>query len=54
VKLGVTSRLSDAGAEFLLWIKVPGDSDGKCPGRINDVPAGTFSPDLAIWLINGT
>ncbi|MEU4564718.1 glycoside hydrolase family 9 protein [Actinoplanes sp. NPDC023936] len=53
VKLGVTSRVSTAGPEFLLWIKVPGDSDGDC-GRLEDLPAGTFSPDLATWLINGT
>jgi endoglucanase len=53
-KLGVTSRPHGSGAEFLLWIKVPGDSDGACPGRVGDVPAGTFSPDLASWLISGT
>ncbi|WP_433832292.1 glycoside hydrolase family 9 protein [Actinoplanes sp. CA-015351] len=53
VKLGVTSRVSTSGPEFLLWIKVPGDSDGDC-GRLRGLPAGTFSPDLATWLINGT
>ncbi|MEO3755079.1 glycoside hydrolase family 6 protein [Streptomyces sp. B6B3] len=41
------------GAEMLLWIKVPGDSDGNC-GIAPDVPAGTFSPDLAMHLIEGS
>ncbi|RAK29746.1 endoglucanase [Actinoplanes lutulentus] len=53
VKLGTPSGVSTSGAEFLLWIKVPGDSDGDC-GRLRGLPAGTFSPDLATWLINGT
>ncbi|MDR7277375.1 glycoside hydrolase family 9 protein [Catenuloplanes atrovinosus] len=53
VKLGVTSRLNTSGAEMLLWLKVPGDSDGATCGRIRDLPAGTFSPDYAMWLING-
>jgi endoglucanase len=38
---------------MLLWVKVPGDSDGPC-GIAPDVPAGTFSPDLAIRLIDGS
>jgi endoglucanase len=36
----------------VLWVKVPGDSDGPC-GTAPSTPAGTFSPDLAINLING-
>jgi endoglucanase len=38
---------------MLLWVKVPGDSDGKC-GIGAAIPAGTFSPDLAMRLVNGT
>jgi endoglucanase len=52
-KLGTTSRIGTSGAEFLLWVKVPGDSDGPC-GSTATAPAGTFSPDLAIRLVNGT
>ncbi|WP_328998458.1 glycoside hydrolase family 9 protein [Kribbella sp. NBC_00709] len=51
-KLGVPSQLG-GGAELLLWVKVPGDSDGQC-GIAPTVPAGQFSPDLATRLINGT
>ena len=40
------------GAEMLLWIKTPGNSDGAC-GSAPTVPAGQFSPDLAMALING-
>lgn len=53
-KLGVTSRAGTGGAEYLLWIKNPGDSDGdsaECPA--GSPPAGTFSPDLADALIDG-
>ncbi|GAB7046798.1 glycoside hydrolase family 9 protein [Catenuloplanes indicus] len=53
VKLGDTSRVNASGAEMLLWLKVPGDSDGADCGRIQGLPAGTFSPDYAMWLING-
>ncbi len=53
VKLGATSRLNASGAEMLLWLKVPGDSDGATCGRVRGLPAGTFSPDYAMWLING-
>jgi len=51
-KLGVTSQFS-TGAESLLWVKGPGNSDGPC-GIAPSTPAGTFSPDLAVRLINGT
>ncbi|WP_329089211.1 glycoside hydrolase family 6 protein [Actinomadura citrea] len=40
-------------AELELWAKVPGDSDGNC-GIDAGIPAGQFSPDLAIRLIDGT
>ncbi|GGT85295.1 glycoside hydrolase family 6 protein [Streptomyces lateritius] len=53
-KLGVTSRAGTGGAEYLLWIKNPGDSDGdsaECPA--GSPPAGSFSPDLADALIDG-
>ncbi|WIM92999.1 glycoside hydrolase family 6 protein [Actinoplanes oblitus] len=55
-KLGAPSRVDGAtGPELTLWVKVPGDSDGadaSC-GHGSDIPAGTFSPDLATHLING-
>jgi endoglucanase len=50
-KLGTVSQVG-GGAEMLLWIKVPGDSDGEC-GTAPTTPAGTFSPDLAVHLVNG-
>ncbi|TMR26321.1 endoglucanase [Nonomuraea zeae] len=51
-KLGTAPTRPASGAEFLLWVKVPGDSDGPC-GIGGTTPAGTFSPDLALALING-
>ncbi|WP_343238345.1 glycoside hydrolase family 6 protein [Streptomyces sp. SID13031] len=51
-KLG-TSPQTGGGAEMLLWIKVPGNSDGPC-GIAPSTPAGQFNPDLAVRLINGT
>ena len=57
-----TARYTGGGADITveallvdrdLWVKVPGDSDGPC-GIAPDVPAGTFSPDLAIRLIDGS
>jgi len=36
-----------------LWIKVPGNSDGPC-GSAASSPAGVFSPELALHLIDGT
>jgi endoglucanase len=50
-KLGVTSQ-TGGGAEMLLWVKVPGDSDGDC-GIGAGIPAGTFDPYLAKSLILG-
>lgn len=51
------ARLGDApgmlsGGVMLAWIKGPGTSDGPC-GTANGIPAGEFSPDLAIRLIEG-
>lgn len=51
-KLGVAPQIG-GGAELLLWVKTPGVSDGQC-GVAPTVPAGQFSPDLAIRLIDGT
>ncbi len=54
-KLGDTSRDGShisGTVDALLWIKVPGDSDGNC-GLGTDIPAGTFSPMLANHLITG-
>ncbi|GAA2265990.1 hypothetical protein GCM10010149_02700 [Nonomuraea roseoviolacea subsp. roseoviolacea] len=51
-KLGVPAQAGGA-AEMLLWVKVPGDSDGNC-GIAPGVPAGQFSPAIAVRLIDGT
>ncbi|WP_405057166.1 glycoside hydrolase family 6 protein [Kribbella sp. NBC_01505] len=48
-KLGTTAQ-QGGGAEMLLWVKVPGDSDGPC-GESGE-KAGTFDPQLALKLIN--
>lgn len=53
-RLGVTAQTGGGGSsDMLLWIKTPGVSDGPC-GVAPSTPAGTFNPDLAIRLINGT
>ncbi|GIJ64058.1 glycoside hydrolase family 6 protein [Virgisporangium aurantiacum] len=51
-KIGRPSTVDAAPAEMTLWLKIPGDSDGPC-GTAPGVPAGTFSPALAMNLING-
>ncbi|MFI0445580.1 glycoside hydrolase family 6 protein [Actinomadura sp. 6N118] len=51
-KLGTPPR-EGTDAELELWVKVPGDSDGDC-GIGAGIPAGQFSPNLAIRLIDGT
>lgn len=53
--LGTPPQLG-GGAEALLWIKVPGDSDGNTGPDCDPAtpPAGTFDPDLAMRLIAGT
>ncbi|MGC7096689.1 glycoside hydrolase family 6 protein [Amycolatopsis lurida] len=50
-KLGVPSQIG-GGSDLLLWVKVPGDSDGDC-GIGAGVPAGQFSPEIAVRLIDG-
>lgn len=52
-KIGTPSTVDDRGGDYLLWIKVPGDSDGSC-GTGEGIPAGQFSPDLAEALIDGS
>jgi endoglucanase len=51
-KLGTTTQ-AGGGAELLLWVKVPGDSDGPC-GIAATTPAGQFNADIANRLINGS
>lgn len=41
------------GAEMLLWVKTPGNSDGQC-GIAPNTPAGQFDPAVAVRLIDGT
>ncbi|GAA1677670.1 hypothetical protein GCM10009745_21400 [Kribbella yunnanensis] len=48
-KLGSVAQ-QGGGAEMLLWVKVPGDSDGVC--NASTEPAGRFDPNLAMMLIN--
>jgi len=50
-KLGTPAR-TGGGAEMLLWVKVPGDSDGRC-GKAPGVDAGKFDPQLAYDLVHG-
>ncbi|UED88412.1 glycoside hydrolase family 6 protein [Streptomyces profundus] len=50
-KLGTPPQVGGE-AELLLWVKVPGNSDGEC-GIAPDTPAGVFSPEVAKALIDG-
>lgn len=50
-KLGTPAQ-TGGGADMLLWVKTPGNSDGQC-GIAPADPAGQFSPDLAVRLIDG-
>ncbi|MFC4336578.1 glycoside hydrolase family 6 protein [Salininema proteolyticum] len=51
--LGEPSRATPEGpADALLWVKVPGDSDGDCNSGAG-IPAGQFDPGLAKALITG-
>ena len=50
-KLGETVK-NVSEHTLLVWIKVPGDSDGPC-GAGPQWRAGVFSPDLALRLIEG-
>jgi endoglucanase len=50
-KLGPTDQ-QGGGAEMLLWIKTPGESDGDC-GNGTGTTAGQFDPQLAYDLVYG-
>jgi endoglucanase len=50
-KLGATDQVG-GGAEMLLWIKDPGESDGDCGSGTGTV-AGQFDPQLAYNLVYG-
>ncbi|MFE5581290.1 glycoside hydrolase family 6 protein [Kitasatospora sp. NPDC056531] len=50
-RIGTPTRVG-AGAEMLLWIKVPGESDGNC-GTGTGSTAGQFLPEVAYKLIHG-
>ncbi|MET0135638.1 MAG: glycoside hydrolase family 6 protein [Kibdelosporangium sp.] len=50
--LGTPAQVG-GGAELLLWIKTPGNSDGAC-GIAPTTPAGQFDPAIAVRLIDGT
>ena len=53
MKLGATDQLGNGdGAEMLLWIKDPGESDGDC-GNGDGTTAGEFDPQLAYDLVYG-
>lgn len=51
-KIG-TPPQAGGGAEMLLWLKAPGESDGDC-GAATGTQAGQFSSKLAMDLINGS
>ena len=51
MKLGVTDQVG-GGAEALLWIKQPGESDGNC-GTGDGTVAGQFVPQIAYDLVYG-
>jgi endoglucanase len=51
MKLGPTDQVG-GGAEMLLWIKDPGESDGDC-GTGEGTVAGQFDPQLAYDLVYG-
>jgi endoglucanase len=50
-RLGVPEQ-QGGGAEMLLWVKGPGESDGNC-GTGTGTVAGQFSPQLAYNLVHG-
>lgn len=50
-RIGPTTQLG-GGAEMLLWIKVPGESDGNC-GVGSGSSAGQFLPEVAYKMIYG-
>ena len=51
-KLGSTDQIAGDGAEMLLWIKTPGESDGNC-GTGDGTTAGQFDPQIAYDLVYG-
>jgi len=51
MKLGATDQVG-GGAEMLLWIKDPGESDGDC-GTGDGTTAGEFVPQIAYDLVYG-
>ena len=51
-KLGSTDQIANDGAELLLWIKTPGESDGNC-GTGDGTTAGQFVPQIAYDLVYG-
>jgi len=59
-KLGSASRVGEGGAAYYLWIKNPGDSDGRhaddnrCPVEGPQYKAGDFSPEFAVRLMDGS
>lgn len=51
-QIGTPTQLGGAGAEMLLWIKTPGESDGDC-GVGTGSSAGQFLPEVAYKMIFG-
>ncbi|MER7674725.1 glycoside hydrolase family 6 protein [Kitasatospora sp. NPDC096128] len=51
-RIGTPTRFGGGGAEMLLWIKAPGESDGNC-GTGAGSTAGQFLPQVAYNLIHG-
>jgi endoglucanase len=51
-KIGSPTQMG-GGAEMLLWLKTPGESDGNC-GVGNGSSAGQFLPDVAYKMITGS
>jgi endoglucanase len=50
-RIGTPTQMG-GGAEMLLWLKTPGESDGNC-GVGSGSSAGQFLPEVAYKLING-
>ncbi|WP_030192674.1 glycoside hydrolase family 6 protein [Streptomyces sp. NRRL S-87] len=51
-RIGTPSQRGGGGAEMLLWIKLPGESDGNC-GVGAGSSAGQFLPEVAYKMIYG-
>ncbi|GAA0799703.1 glucanase [Spirilliplanes yamanashiensis] len=52
-KLGTPPQRGTTGEDYRLWVKTPGISDGPC-GTAPGLASGTYSPDLAVRLIDGS